>query len=65
MVIKLSYQKQKYEKKKLELAHKKQEITHELHANRDLSDIKTFALNATMKKIRLDQIKTVPDEHTA
>ena len=65
MAIKLSYQKQKYEKKKLELAHKKQEITHALHANHDLADIKVFALNAKMKKITLDQIKTIPDEYTA
>ena len=65
MVIKLSYQKQKYERKKLELAHKKQDITHALHAHHDLADIKTFALNANMKKIRLDQIKTVPNEYTA
>lgn len=65
MAIKLSYQKQKYEKKKLELAHKKQELTHTLHENRNLADIKTFALNAKMRKITLDQVKTIPHEHTA
>ncbi len=60
MVIKLSYQKQKYEKKKLELAHKKQDLTHALHINHNLADIKAFALNAKMRKITLDQIKNVP-----
>lgn len=65
MAIKLSYQKQKYEKKKLELAQRKQEITHALHENRNLADIKAFALNAKMRKITLDQVKTVPHEHTA
>ena len=65
MLIKFSYQKQKYEKKKLELAHKKQETTHALHASHDLADIKIFALNAKMRKITLDQIKTVPHEYAA
>lgn len=63
--LKLSYQKQKYEKKRLELAHKKQEITHALHASHNLADIKAFALNAKMRKIGLDQIKTVPHEQAA
>ncbi len=65
MVIKLSYQKQKYEKKKLELAHKKQDLTHALHAQHNLADIKAFALKAHMRKITLDQVRTVPHEHAA
>ena len=65
MLIKFSYQKQKYEKKKLELTQKKQEITHALHVNHNLADIKSFALNARMRKITLDQIKIIPHEHAA
>lgn len=64
MAIKLSYQKQKYEKTKLELAQKKQELTHALHEIRNLAEIKAFALNAKMRKITLDQVRTIPDEHT-
>ena len=60
MVIKLSYQKQKYEKKKLDLSQKKQQLTHALHANHNLSDIKTFALRNNMRKMTLNQIKTIP-----
>ena len=63
--IKLSRQKQKHEKKKLELAHKKQELTHALHESHNLAEIKAFALNAKMRKISLDQVKTVPHEHSA
>lgn len=64
MIIKFSYQKQKYEKKKLELAQKKQELKQALHASHDLSHIKNFALHSNMRKITLDQIKTVPNEHS-
>lgn len=62
MLIKLSYQKQKYEKKKLELAHKKQELTQALHASHDLADIKAFAVQSKMRKTSLDQIKNLPRE---
>lgn len=64
-LIKLSYQKQKYEKKKLVLGQKKQELKQALHAHHDLSAIKDFALQSKMRKITLNQIKTVPDEHAA
>ncbi len=63
-LIDLSLQRQKYENKKLALAHKKRDLTHELHKTHDLSRIKDYALQANMKKITLDQIKSVPDEHS-
>jgi hypothetical protein len=62
-LIKLSYEQQKFEKKKLELAQKKQEITHALHASHDLSVIKDFAVQSKMQKITLAQVKAVPHEH--
>jgi len=62
-LIKLSYQKQKYEKKKLQLNQKKQELKQELHASHDLAQIKNFAVQSHMQKITLDQIKPVPHEH--
>lgn len=65
VLIKLSYQKQKYEKKKLVLSQKKQELKQELHSQHDLSHIKDFAVQSKMQKIRLNQIKTVPGEHAA
>ena len=59
-LIKASYQKQKFEKKRLDLAHKKQELTHAVHASHDLADIKAFAEQKKMRKITLDQIKSMP-----
>ena len=64
-LIKRSYTRQKHENKKLELAHKKRDLTHSLHASHNLSSIKDFALQANMQKITLDQIKTVPHEQPA
>ncbi len=61
-LIKLSYQRQKHENHKLELAHKKRDLKHALHASHNLSNIKDFALQANMRKITLEQIKTVPNE---
>ena len=58
----LSYTKQKYDKKKQELLMKKQDLKQALQESHDLAHIKEFALNAHMKKITLDQIRTVPDE---
>lgn len=63
-LIGLSYQKQKYEKKKLHLNQKIKELRQELHASHDLAHIKNFAVQSHMQKITLDQIKTVPNEHT-
>ncbi len=60
-LIDLSLTHQKYENHKLELAQKKRSLTHELHKTHDLSRIKDYALQANMKKITLDQIKSVPD----
>jgi hypothetical protein len=59
-LIKLSYQKQKFEKKKAQLNQKKQELKQELHASHDLSHIKNFAVESQMQKISLNQIKTAP-----
>jgi hypothetical protein len=59
-LIKLSYQKQKYEKKKVKLAQTKQQLKHALHAQHDLAHIKEFALESHMQKIGLHQIKPVP-----
>jgi len=64
-LINLSLQTQKHENKKIELAQKKRSLTHELHRTHDLSRIKDYALQANMKKITLDQIKSVPDERSA
>lgn len=61
-LIDLSLTRQKYEKRKLSLIETKRNITHELHKTHDLSRIKDYALEANMKKITLDQIKSVPDE---
>ena len=61
-LVALSYLKQKYEKKKQELLMKKQDLKQALQESHDLAHIKEFALNANMKKVSLDQIKTVPDE---
>lgn len=65
LLIQLSYQKQKYEKRKAHLNQKTLELKQELHATHDLARIKNFALQSHMKKITLDQIKAVPNEHTA
>lgn len=62
-LIELSFQRQKHEQKKLELAHKQSDLKHTLYASHSLSHIKDFAVQANMSKITLDQIKTVPDEH--
>ncbi len=64
-LIKLSYQKQKLEKKKLVLSQKKQELKQSLHAHHDLAQIKEFAVQSNMRKITLNQIKTVPHESAA
>ena len=62
-LIKLSYQRQKYENRKLELAHQQRDLKHALHASHNLTGIQEFALQAQMQKITLDQIRTVPHEH--
>lgn len=64
-LIDLSLQRQKYENKKVTLAQQKSSLTHELHKIHDLSRIKDYALQANMKKITLDQIKSVPHERSA
>ena len=60
-LIDLSLQQQKHENKRTELAQKKRSLTNELHRTHDLSHIKDYALQANMKKITLDQIRSVPD----
>ncbi len=61
--MELSVVKQGYEKNKQELLMKKQDLKQDLQRSHDLAHIKDFALNAQMKKITLDQIRTIPDEH--
>lgn len=64
--IKLSYEKQNYEKLTTELAHKKQQLAQSLHVAQNRSSIKSYAENELkMKKVRLDQVKTLHDKHTA
>ena len=65
LAIKLSFQKQKHEKQKLELAQKKQKLKQELHACHDLAHIKEFATQSNMQKITLAQIRTVPEHATS
>ncbi len=62
-LMELSVVKQGYEKNKQELLMKKQDLKQDLQRSHDLAHIKDFALNAQMKKITLDQIRTIPDEH--
>ena len=62
-LIQRSYQRQKYEHRKLELANKQRDLKHALHATHSLSRIKEFAVQAQMQKITLEQIKTVPHEN--
>ncbi|MBA2307447.1 hypothetical protein H0W26_04915 [Candidatus Dependentiae bacterium] len=61
-LVSLSYVKQRYEKKKQELLMKKQDLKQALQESHDLTTIKDFALNAHMKKITLDQLRTIPHE---
>ncbi|MBA3954454.1 hypothetical protein H0X48_04000 [Candidatus Dependentiae bacterium] len=57
----LSYQKQKYEKRKNELIDLKQQLKQALYTAQNLSSIKQFALNTLhMKEIKLSQIKAMP-----
>lgn len=63
--IKLSYQKQKYEKLKAELLEKRQTFKQALHATHNLAAIKAFAINSKMHKVKLHQIKTLKNECTA
>jgi cell division protein FtsL len=63
--IKLSYEKQKYEKQKEQLLERKQQLRQELAAVQDLQTIKKNALTELkMQKIALDQIKALPYEST-
>ncbi len=63
--IQLSYQKQKYEKLKVELLDKRQTLKQALHATHNLTAIKAFAINSNMHKVKLHQIKTLNHECTA
>lgn len=57
-IIKLSYQKQKYENKKKELIQKKQELSQQWHYLLKRSTIKNFARkNLKMSKVTLNQIE--------
>lgn len=57
----LSYQNQKYEKRKTELVNLKQQLMQALYTAQNLSSIKHFALNTLhMQEIKLSQIKALP-----
>lgn len=62
--IQLSYQKQKYEKRKTELLAKKQTLQQTLHATHNLAAIKAYAVQAKLQKVKLNQIKTLDYECT-
>jgi len=57
-IIKLSYQKQKYENKKKELLQKKEHLSQKWYQMQKRSTIKKFAKkNLKMSKVKLKQIK--------
>lgn len=57
-IVKLSYQKQKNEKLRNELAEKQLVLTHQLYAHKNLGAIKEFAIkNLNMAPVKLSQIK--------
>jgi len=61
-IIKLTYQKQKYENQKKELLQKKQELSQQWYQMRKRSEIKKFAKNSLkMGKVKLKQIKKLED----
>ncbi len=57
--IEFSYEKQKYEKMTMELLQKKKELTEELYRLKSYSSAKKYARSKNMKRVRLDQIKTI------
>lgn len=61
-IIKLSYQKQKLEKNIAELLLKKQKLKQEIESEKNLSKIKSFAINNLgMEKIELSKLKKLGD----
>lgn len=56
-VIKANYEKQKNEITKTTLLQKKQELTHQLYALHNRSQVKQFALAQKMEPVSLNQIK--------
>lgn len=56
-IIKLSYQKQKYEKTKKELTEHKKNLTHELHMLKNKNSIKEYARKNNMEKLKLKAIR--------
>ena len=57
-ITKCSYQKQKYEQTKEQLTHRKQELLHQLHALRNNTHIKQFAVSQLqMSPVKLSQIR--------
>ena len=62
LFIKVSYEKQRQEKIKTELAQKKQNLIHELYSLKDRGAIKKFAeAELGMHKVKLNQIKKLND----
>ena len=57
--IEYSYEKQRYENKKKKLSQKKKELIEELYRLKSYSSAKKYARSKKMKKVRLNQIKTI------
>ena len=57
--IKQSFCKQKNERLRIELVHKKQELINQLYAEKNRADVKQFAQDHGLKSIRLNRVKRV------
>lgn len=56
-IIKLSYEKQKYEKEKQDLLEHKKQCLHTLHILKNKNHIKEYALKNNMESLKLKAIK--------
>jgi len=64
-IIKLSYNKQKYENEIKALTQKKQELTQQLCHLQKCSTVQEFAKDELkMSKVKLNQVKKLPTEET-
>jgi hypothetical protein len=62
-IVKLSYQKQNFEKRRNDLVEKQHSLTHQLYAQKNLGAIKEFAIkNLHMAPVKLSQIKRLHGE---
>ena len=56
-LVKLSYEKQRYEEKKEKLYTEKEKLTNTLYALKNHTNIKAYALKHGMKPLKLSQVK--------